>query len=748
MNAMQRISVREDEPDRLAPALDGTVKALGTVETIAPGDPLEDCLLYLLAAFDMPTSPASVRAGLAGTSQRMSVDQFTSAAERSGLSVISQRIDLRGLNPAVLPAIVLLNSGRAMVLVEQPDRQSFLAHAPGQTGLVRVAVEDIAPALGRDVLSVRRTQANARSAPGVEQAHRGASWFWQPLAKNWWTYAQVLLAAAMANVLGLTTSIFIMAVYDRVVPNQAIDSLVALTAGVAIALAFDFIIKTLRGVFIDRAAQRADLAMARTIFDHVLGMQLKARKGSVGGLASTLREFEVLREFFTSASLVALVDLPFVLLFIFVIAMIGGPLSVVPMIAVPAVLLVGVIVQPFLGRLAGDAFREGQNKHSVLVETLSGLETIKATGAAGVMRKRWEDSIDFQSRTSSRSRGVAQFALNATSFAQQAAQVGIVFYGVFLIQANVITMGAMIASVLLTGRALAPLGQLSQTMTRINQARTSFRALGQVMQAPSERMPGRRYLSRPRLNGSIELRGVEFRYPDQSDNALDGVSLKIAPGEKVALLGRIGSGKSTIVRLLLGLYEPDRGAVLVDQTDIRQLDPADLRSNIGCALQDIWLFSGTIRENIAAGMHRPTDEMILRAATIAGVHDFVSAHPLGYDQVLGERGEGLSGGQRQSVALARALVGDPPILILDEPTSMMDMQTEQVVLHRLGEAMQGRTLILITHRNSLLELADRVIVLDGGHVVADGPRADLQRNALNAQRDLAVSRGKHGTVTS
>jgi ATP-binding cassette subfamily C protein LapB len=537
----------------------------------------------------------------------------------------------------------------------------------------------------------------------------------------------------LANFLGLTTSIFIMVVYDRVLPNEATESLIALTIGVGIALLFDFLIKSLRAGFIDRAGQRADMVMGRRIFDQLLDMQMRARKGSTGALASTLREFETLRDFFTSATLVAVVDLPFILLFVGVIYMIGGPLAIVPAIAVPVVLIVGLAVQPLLARLAEQSFADGQSKQGVLVETVSGLETIKATGAARRMRARWEEAIARQSEHGTRSRTITQFAMNATAFTQQSAQVMIVFYGVFLITAGEVSMGALIASVILTGRALAPLAQLAQTLTRLNQARSSYRNLDALMRADSERPEGRHWISRPRLDGRIRFDDVHFTYPDQMVAALSGVSFTIEPGEKVAILGRIGSGKSTIARLILGLYAPDKGAVLIDDTDIRQIDPGDLRRNIGSVLQDVWLFTGTVRENIAIGARRPRDADIIEAARIAGVDDFIARHPSGYDLMLAERGEGLSGGQKQAITLARALVGRPPVLLLDEPTSAMDVQNERDVIARLRDEARDRTLVVVTHRTSLLDLVDRVIVIENGRVAADGDKSLLARGGRQAR---------------
>jgi ATP-binding cassette subfamily C protein LapB len=464
------------------------------------------------------------------------------------------------------------------------------------------------------------------------------------------------------------------------------------------------------------------MVMGRAIFERLMSIRLASRSGSTGSIASSLKEFDSLRDFFASASLVAIVDLPFILLFVFAISLVGGPLAIVPMIAVPVVLVVAFATQPTLARLSEQSFRDGQSKQSVLFEALSGLETIKASRAEARMTARWERALSAQALHSVRSRAISQFALNATALVQQGAQVVIVFYGVLLINDGKISMGALIASVILTGRALTPLAQVAQTLMRTTQARTAYKAIDRLMKADSERPQGRRYLSRDRVEGRLEFTGVTFSYPDARAPSLSDVSLSIGRGEKVAIVGPVGSGKSTLARLAIGLYEPQSGAVRVDGTDIRQIDPGDLRRNVGVCLQDNWLFSGSLRENIAIGAPRASDADVLAVSQVAGVDVFAAKMPEGYDLQVSERGEGLSGGQRQAIALARALMGAPPILILDEPTSAMDVMTEKAVVSRLKTHLADRTVILVTHRPALFDLVDRVIVLQDGKVVADGPR--------------------------
>jgi ATP-binding cassette subfamily C protein LapB len=545
-------------------------------------------------------------------------------------------------------------------------------------------------------------------------------WFWGSLLEGKWLYGQVLVAAAITNFLGLSTSLFIMVVYDRVVPNEAIESLIALTIGVLIALAFDFIIKTLRAQFVDKAGKRADGRMSRLIFDKILNMRLDNQRQKSGAMASIVREFDTLREFFASATLVAVVDLPFIFLFIWVISLISGPLALVPLIAVPLVILSGLVIQPFLARIAESSMQTNMSKQSVLVETLNGLETVQATGSGRLMRRRFEEASDAQSDLGLKNRMLSNFAINSAASVQQLAQIATIFYGVFLIQDGTITMGAMIAAVILGGRTLAPLSQLASAMSRANGARQAYRSLSAVMNDDADQQYlTRSRLSRPHLSGAVEFKNVSYTFPGASSPIIRNLSLKIPAGQKVAIVGRMGSGKSTMSRLISGLIEPSEGSVLIDGVDLRQIDKSDVRRNVGVMLQETWLFSGTVKENLQMGFYEYDDAHVLNVAKISGVDDFVASHPQGYDMELRERGEGLSGGQRQSINLARALLHDPNLLVLDEPTSSMDTATEKSVIGRLKVWAGARTLVMVTHRNTLLELADRVLVMDQGAVVTD-----------------------------
>lgn len=685
-------------------------------------DPLGLCLIRASGLLDRPMSRAAVDAVRRDARASLSLEEAVTAAGNAGIVAAPGPLSIARIDTSHLPAIAFLKGGRVVVLEARGPNGTFRIWDPATEQAQDWAAQELDQHYDGHLLLMRATEtfAETDSAGQLQTGH----WFRGPLWSNRWTYVQVAIAALATNVLGLVSSIFIMVVYDRILPNEAISSLIALAGGVALALLFDLAIRSLRALFIDHAGRRADRTIGRRVFDQLLNMRLSERKGASGDLVATLREFDSLRDVFTSATLVALVDLPFILLFIWVIWLVAGPLAAVPAIIVPLVIVMGLLLQPALSRLVEKSFRDGQAKQTVLVEAVSGLETIKASGADRAMRARWDAALTRGSDHSLRTRGLTQAAMNVTNFLQQSSQVAIVVWGVFLIAEGSLSMGALIAGVILTGRCLAPLGQIAQTLARLQQARAAYRALDRLMSAPVDRPLSRRYLSRPDLKGSIMFEGVSFTYPGADVPTIENVSFAIAPGERVAILGRSGSGKSTLARLLLGLYEPVSGRVLIDETDTRQIDPAELRAAMGAVLQEAWLFAGSVRDNIAVTRPAADDQEILDAAKLAGAHDFLSQHPRGYDLVLKERGESLSGGQRQMLCLARALLGGPKMLVLDEPTSAMDLQSEAALIARLKPALNGRTSVIITHRPQLLALVGRVIVMERGKIVQDVPRSE------------------------
>jgi len=552
-----------------------------------------------------------------------------------------------------------------------------------------------------------------------EKEERSGHWFFSAFRKSKWLYVQVMIAAMVSNFLSLSTSLFTMTVYDRIIPNGAFESLIALSIGVIIALGFDFLIKSLRAKFIDIASKRADLEISRRLFDRILTLTPSEQRQKTGAMAGTIREFETLREFFNSSTLVILIDLPFVFFFIYVIYLIAGPLAYVPLLAVPLVIIVGLGIQPFLARITKGSVESGMNKQAVLVETLNGLETVTATGSGKLMKKRYEDALNNQSDGGNKIRALSMFIVNFAASVQQYAQVASIFFGVYLIIEGTITQGALIGAVILGGRTMSPLSQLANTLSRANGALTSYRNLDKLIGAEFNSAANLSPISRPRLDGEIEFKNVSYKFEGASQPIIKNLSFKIPAGQKVALVGKMGSGKSTLSRLIAGIYEPTEGAILIDGVDVRQIDPADIRKNIGIMLQDSWLFSGTIRENIQMGFNEYDDDHLLRVCKIAGVDDFVGSHPKGYDLEIRERGQGLSGGQRQTINLARSLLHDPNILLLDEPTSSMDQGSEKKVVEALKEVCAGKTMLIVTHRNPIFTMVDRVFVLENGTIVAD-----------------------------
>ncbi len=554
---------------------------------------------------------------------------------------------------------------------------------------------------------------------------RPQHWFWDTIAESWPVYGEVIIAAFLINLFALASPLFIMNVYDRVVPNHAIETLWVLGIGVTIVYGFDLLMRSLRGYFIDVAGKRADIVLSASLFERVLGIRLDARPPSVGALANNLHEFDTFREFFTSATLSALIDLPFTLLFILIIWLLGGSLAVIPVSVLPLCFISAYVIQRSLAGHTEMLLRHASQKQATLIETLTGLETVKCIGAESTLQRRWEQAVGTIASISLKTRLLSSSAINITIFFQQMATVAVVIYGVYLIGDGELSVGGLIASTILTGRALAPLGQAAGILTRLNQAKSAYSATDTIMKTPVERPADKSFLDRSQIKGSVEFKNVSFAYPNQAVEALDNISFRICAGERVAIIGRIGSGKSTIERLILGLYEPAAGSILIDDIDSRQLDPVDIRRNVGYVPQDSFLFYGTVKDNIVFGMPHAEDSAVLRAARIAGVTDFVNKHPLGFDLQVGERGERLSGGQRQSITVARALLRDPPILVMDEPSNAMDNTTEEIFKSRLRESIGNKTLILVTHRASLLSLVDRVIVMDNCRIIADGPKDNV-----------------------
>lgn len=685
-------------------------------------DPLLGCLLFIAKMEHLSCTRESLVSGLPLVNNRLTPDLFVRASKRVGMNARIVKRPLDEISNLVLPAVLLLKNGRACVLEHRlkNDRLKIVLPESGE-GTREIAPDELAEEyIGYAMFTQAKYRFDERTKD--DAFARQGHWFWDTLAESWSLYSEVILASLLINLFALASPLFIMNVYDRVVPNHAIETLWVLGIGITTVYVFDLLMRTLRGYFIDVAGKRTDIILSANIFERVLGMKMESRPASVGAFSNSLHEFDSFRDFFTSATLGTLIDLPFILLFILIIWMIGGPLAIIPLVVVPLSLATGYLIQRALKGRVHDLLRHSSQKQATLIEILTGLETIKSLGAASPMQRRWENVVGHIANLSLKTRFLSSGASNLTQFYQQMATVGVVIYGVYLITDGELSMGGLIACTILTGRALAPLGQLAATLTRYQQAMAAYTSTDSMMALPQERPAGKEFLERPELAGAIEFKNVSFHYPEQPVDAITNLSFKIKAGERVAIIGRIGSGKTTIEKLILGLYEPTAGSILIDSTDQRQIDPADLRRQIGYVQQDTFLFYGSVKDNIMMGMPHADHPAVLRAATIAGVTDFVNKHPSGFDMPVGERGEGLSGGQRQSVAVARALLREPPIMVMDEPSNAMDNTTEEIFKSRFGEWIENRTLILVTHRASLLSLVDRVIMIDSGRVIADGPK--------------------------
>lgn len=696
------------------------------VDAGVEGDELLSCLLILARSHGAAITRDGALAGLPTERGRLTPSLFARAAHRAGLSSKVVRQPLAGLKAELFPVVLLLQGDHACLLLGRSvDGQTLqlvypeLGDAPVTVPLERVESQYS----GRAIYARPRLRFDARS-PGVRSGRHG-HWFWRVIAENRSLYRDVLLAACMTNLFALAMPMFTMNVYDRVVPHQAFDTLAVLSAGLLLVLVGDLVLRVLRGRFVDLASSRADVKLSAYIMERVLGTRMEQRPVSAGSFASSLRAFESVRDFIGSATVVAFIDLPFALLFLVVTGWIAWPMLIPLLLGTLTLLLYALAVQGRMHELAQTTYRASAQRNATLVEGLVGFETVKAMGAEAAIQRKWEKSAALLARVGAQLRLLSSSATNGSAFVQQTINLVIVILGVYLIGEHTLTMGGLIACTMLASRAMTPIAQVAGLLVQYHTASTALTSLDEMMQREVERPDDASFIARGSVEGEIEFREVSFQYPGQSTPALRNVSFRIRPGEKVAILGRIGSGKTTLEKLMLGLYRPTGGAVLIDGMDQRQLDPAELRRHVGYVQQDVMLFYGTLRENITLSTPLADDAEVLRAAEVGGIMDLVNSHPQGFDMMVGERGESLSGGQRQGVAIARAVLHDPPILLLDEPTSAMDHSSEESVKQRLADFARGKTLVLVSHRSSLLDLVERIIVIDAGRIVADGPKEQV-----------------------
>ncbi|HHX8300590.1 TPA: type I secretion system permease/ATPase [Vibrio diabolicus] len=702
-------------------------------------DPLLNSLIYVSRYYGLANSPEALVNGLPLSDGKLTPFLLPRAAERAGLVAKENRAELENISSLILPAILVLKGGDSCVLnsINAETREAEVTTLESGMVPISIPLEDLLEQYtGRYFLVKKQFRFDERS-PEVLKTNEG-HWFWSTLWQSKRIYRDVLIASLLINLFAVAAPLFTRLVYDKVVPNLAFETLWVLASGIFVVFLFDFILKSLRNYFIDVAGKKSDILISSKLFSKVMGIRMESKPPSVGAFARHLQEFESIREFFTSATVSALIDLPFAILFLVIIWLMAGDLVYVPMVGVVILIVHSLLIQGSLRRSIEEGSRLASQKYANLIESLAGLETVKMLSAQSQFQYRWEEAVAHMANWNIKSRRITDSIQNAAGFVQQSSNVGMIILGVYLIAEGELTMGGLIAATMLSGRAIGPLVQLSLLSTRYNQAKSSMTIINQVMEMPDEQEEGKRYIHRPIIQGKIEIDRVTFHYPDSPVASIRNISLTINPGEKVAIIGRIGSGKTTLERLIMGLYKPTEGHVRIDDTDIAQLHHVDVRRNIGCVPQDSNLFFGSIRDNITLGRPLTDDRDVLDAANRAGVTAFTQSDPAGLERQVGEGGAMLSGGQRQAVTIARAFLGRPPVLLMDEPTSAMDNRSEMHIKHQLSQLKPSETLILITHKTSMLDIVDRVIVMEKGSIIADGPKAQVL-NDLKQGKVRAVS---------
>lgn len=688
-------------------------------------DPLLDSVISIAKIFGITTTHEALSAGLPLEGNRITPALLPRAASRAGLTARLARRSLDDLRPGLLPVILLLKGNQACLLLEWRQsgeaRVRFPENGESSDVLTRSELDELYAGIVCFVRPVFKFDPRTPDNGQLKSQH----WFWSVVFQNWRLYRDSLLAALVINIFALVMPMFSMTVYDRVVPNRAEETLWVLAIGVFLMMAFDTLLRILRSYILDTAGKRIDVTLSARIMERVLGLGMSHRPSSVGSFAANLRAFESVREFVASATITTLVDIPFVFVFFLVIAWISPWLTLPPLACIVVLILISLVVQQKMQELVEVSQRATSQRNAILVESLVGIETVKFTVAESHFQRRWEQATVFIAQTGTKLKLLSSTIMSMVQLLQQLVSVVVVIVGVYLLINNQISMGGIIAASMLAGRAMAPFGQVAGLLMQYQNAKSGLTSVEKHMQTQPERADTSNFLHRTGFQGTIEFKNVSFTYPGQQQAVLRNVSFKIQAGEKVAFIGRVGSGKSTIQRLMLGLYQPSEGAILIDGIDLRQIDPAELRRAAGFVSQDVSLFFGTLKENIALGAPFADDQDVLAAAEVAGVTEFANRHPRGFDMLIGERGESLSGGQRQAVGIARAVLNDSPILLLDEPSSAMDHQSEDQLKTRLMRYATGKTVVLVTHRTSLLELIDRLIVIDNGKIMADGPKAQV-----------------------
>ncbi|MBZ7986618.1 type I secretion system permease/ATPase [Campylobacter canadensis] len=693
---------------------------------------LLECLVLFTHLNKNPYSAQALTAGLpvdknSGMVELFSTNSkkalFSRAAKKAGYSSSLVKKDLLDIPRLVLPCILVLKDKKACILQAFENNEAVVI-LPGLESSTKISIQTLEEEYLGYCFYLKK-EFSYKDDNSDELAKANSHWFFDTLKRSKGIYIDVLIASFIINLFVLASPLFTMNVYDRVVPNNATETLWVLAIGVFIVYALDLVIKLVRAYFLENASKRSEIIMSSMIYEKVLDIKLSVRPKSVGSFAQNLKEFDTLKSFFASASIASIVDMPFCVIFLLTVYFLAGYLVVVPIVVIILILIYTFSIKNPLQKSIESTYKASAYKNGILVESLNTLETIKSLNAASQAQWVYEEATGEIAAKSIKSKLLSSSISMVTGFLVQFNTIAIVVMGVYMIKDMQLSMGGLIASVILSSRAITPMGQVASLISNFQQTKTAYKSIEDIMQLPVERPDGKKFIRRNNFNGQIDFNNVSFTYPEAKKESLNSVTFKIKEGEKVAIIGKNGSGKTTIEKLILGLYEPTKGSVSIDGIDVEQIDPADLREHIAYVSQDIMLFKGSVRENIIYKNPAASDEEIVKAADIACVSDFVNSHPQGFDMPVYERGEGLSGGQRQSIAIARAFIKDAPIVLLDEPTNSIDTSTEAKVLENIKKACSDKTLVVITHKQSLLSLVDRIIVIDNGKVVLDGPKAKV-----------------------
>ncbi len=696
-------------------------------------DPLMQCLVVLTKLNNKPASAEALAYGLpfdpGDEKQRLfSVDKpkanFSRAAAKAGFKSQLQKRKLQDIPSIVLPVILVLKGDNACVLLDL-DQENGVAQIiaptvdenPMEIELARLSEEY----LGFVFFLKRKYEGFGEDKLTNAVAKRG-HWFFGTLMGFKGLYSRVLLATFLVNIFVVAGPLFTMNVYDRIIPHNAVDTLWVLAIGICLIYLFDLLLKYIRTHFLENVAKKTDIILSSMLFEHAIGLRLKDKPRSVGAFTSTIKDFDGIRSFFAASAITAFIELPFALIFIMVIYFINSTIVIVPLVALLILLCISIPAKYAIQKVIDSTHEATGRRNGILVEALANLETIKTFNANSSVQWHWEESTADIAGKSVVSRIRSNSLATLSAFLTQFCSVAVIVLGVYLIKAGELTMGGLIAVNILSSRSIAPMAQAVSLLVNFGQMKTALQSLNAFMDLEIERPEEKKFIRRPEFSGEIEFKGVGFSYPGEEKNALADVTFHLKPGERVGIIGQVGSGKSTIGKLLLGLYEPVEGAIFIDGLDIKQIDPVDLRHNFSYVPQDVVLFSGTVRDNIILKSPHADDADIIEAAKIGGVNTFTDRHPMGLDLQVGERGFNLSGGQRQSVAVAMGFIEPSPIVLLDEPSNSMDFNTELKVIANLKKETENKTTLIITHKPSILDIVDRILVMDNGSIAMDGPK--------------------------